>query len=88
MAVPQRVAKGMKLTGGAGLAARGRGDAGGSELAREGNWAAVRLASRARASAWRWVERGRKKGPGWAAQESVAGLSVREVSGPGWWVLG
>ena len=32
LAVPRRVAKGMKLTGGAGLAARGRGDAGGSEL--------------------------------------------------------
>ena len=88
LAVPQCVAKGMKLTGGAGLAARGRGDAGGSELVREENWAAARQAGRARASAWRWAERGRKKGSGWAARESVAGLSVREVSGPGWWVLG
>ena len=88
LAVSRRVAKRMKLTGGAGLAARGRGDAGGSELVREENWATVHQASRVRASAWRWVERGRKKGSGWAARESVAGLSVREVSGPGWWVLG
>ena len=72
LAVPRRVAKGMKLTGGAGLAARGRGDAGGSELVREENWAAARQAGRARASAWRWAERGRKKGSGWAARESVA----------------
>jgi hypothetical protein len=81
LAVPQRVAKGMKLTGGADLAVRGRGDAGGSELVREENWTAVRQASRGRVSAWRWVERGRKKGSGWAARESVAGLSVREWSG-------
>ena len=74
LAVPRRVAKGMKLTGGAGLAARGRGDAGGSELVREENWAAARQAGRARASAWRWAERGRKKGSGWAARESVAVL--------------
>ena len=38
----------------------------------EENWAAARQAGRARASAWRWAERGRKKGLGWATRESVA----------------